>query len=239
MPDIRHSARSIFSFLERRETAAILRCDRSELRMRTVFLPERKVIYFINPKVGSSTIIRSLLAFDGPNRSDEDFYRKEMQRQISSERDPRLFLRMLRDQSCYRFTFVRHPVGRILSCYRDKIVRESNARFRTYLGLNPSGAVSLTSFLEAVAAQKPEAMNRHWRPQSLLIPASVPVTIKKFEAFEPHLAEVAEEASLEGFKLIDHSSHSTGKPDTDALDPTDLRLIQQIYADDFSRFGYA
>ena len=49
----------ISAFLARRRTARLLKCKPYELSMRSVYLPERGIIYLINPKVASSTIIRT------------------------------------------------------------------------------------------------------------------------------------------------------------------------------------
>ena len=227
----------ISAFLARRRTARLLKCKPYELSMRSVYLPERGIIYLINPKVASSTIIQSLLMLDPVGYGDvlADFYGRDARRRISSERDPVGFDRDLREGRAYVFSLVRHPFSRALSCYRDKICGPQKARFRYYLKLDPEREVSFAEFLAAVGRQRPNEMNRHWRPQGWLLPEETMAIIKRFEDLPHSLNEIAGEAFLPELSLHDFRPHAT---QVASKDPPDDGLVRHIYGEDFRRFGY-
>lgn len=227
----------IMEFLARRRTANLLRCTPRELSLRSVYLPEFNLIYLINPKVASSTIINSLLMLN-PSEYGEHvghFYGREARQHISSERDPIRFYRDLISESTYIFSLVRHPFTRALSCYHDKICGPQKARFRSYLGLNLEGEVAFRDFLLAVAMQPPMEMNRHWRPQSWLLPKETRIVIKRFETLHQSLCEVAAEAQIARFEIHDFSPHATKH---DGSHDEDHDLVREIYRCDFDHFGY-
>lgn len=227
----------IRSFIARRNTAQLLKCKVDELSMRSVYLPEFNIIYLINPKVASSTIIYSLLLLDKEQygRDLEDFYGIDARRRISSERDPVGFYRHLRERRAYVFSLVRHPFTRALSCYRDKIYGPQRSRFRAYLNLDLERKVSFVEFLSAVAKQQPAEMNRHWRPQGWLLPEETGAFIKRFEDLPSAFHEIATEAGISELSIHDFRPHATH---SNEAYPPDDGLVRQIYAEDFRRFGY-
>jgi hypothetical protein len=109
-------------FTYNHRAAKVFDCRISELHMRSVFVPSKKVVYVCNPKVAGSSIIQSLLRIDddAPPTALEDHNTPEARTKISSRRAPRAFWECLNDPSAFRFAFVRNPYARILSCYRDK-----------------------------------------------------------------------------------------------------------------------
>lgn len=221
--------------------AKIFECGVSELDLRSVFLPDRKIIYICNPKVAGSSIIQSLLSLD-PEADDAvraNHNTPASRRRISGLRDPGAFLNCLDDPDSFIFAFVRNPYSRILSCFRDKIASHRQPRFRTYLDLPPTGAVAFTDFLERVAAQDTRDMNRHWRPQANLIPERIPLSfLGRFETLEESLLTLTQKIGIEQDDVRTVMPHKTGTGNAADLTREEVALINQIYSEDFRRFGY-
>ena len=230
----------MLNYYYRSRIAAKLNSSRSELHLRSVFLPRLNAIYLTNPKVAGSTVIATLIAADdSPHLSSiADHNASSSRRLMSSEQDPRRFWRALNDPKCFRFSFVRDPFTRIESCYLDKIVPNAFPHFRRQLGLPASGEVSFLDFLRHVAKQRPKAMNRHWRPQSDLISPNVPLGfIGRFETFDAHFAYVLDRLNISLPR--ESRGHSTGVGlEPKLAGPEEISLIREIYRADFERFGY-
>jgi hypothetical protein len=211
-------------------------------------LPEHGLVYIKNPKAGCSTILVWLSRLD----SDQDDYSP---RNVHTEHPlprpadvgwPRIS-RMLGGEA-YRFTFVRDPLRRLESAYRDKIVRAVSSqwrdRIRESLGL-PLGSeepLSFEQFLAGLEQQDPVAeMDPHWRPQhvNLMHPLIEYDRIGKLESFNADLSKIREEAGIRYVPLekrnvrrtADHGSVYDGRPDLE-------RRVRELYATDLELYGY-
>ena len=70
----------------------------------------------------------------------------------------------------YRFSFVRNPLTRLYSCYRDKVVNAQQRRGRCTL--SPYGVhfgMSFEDFIERVAEIPDKSSDQHFRSQSALL----------------------------------------------------------------------
>jgi hypothetical protein len=150
------------------------------------------------------------------------------------------------DSEMFRFAFVRNPYSRALSCYLEKIVGEQWLRDLRLprLGFDPDEQVSFAMFLERVADQPPAQMDIHWAPQSHLLSLGK-VTygfLGRFESFHADLSAVVDRV---GFEAPDHLLRERSAHTTDArkkiaqyYDDHTVRLVRQLYRDDFARLGY-
>jgi hypothetical protein len=162
--------------------------------------------------------------------------------------DPDLFaavmdIRLTGSEGWFRFTFVRNPFVRVLSCYLDKIVNSIPERMRLLpiLGLDPkAGAPDFRSFLEAIAATPLPDHDVHWAPQVwLLQPDHVPYDfIGRMERFDVDLAHVCDRLGID--RTPSPPAHSTGAAEQIAshYGPEETALVRSIYGEDFKRFGY-
>jgi hypothetical protein len=148
----------------------------------------------------------------------------------------------------YRFTFVRDPLRRLESAYRDKIVRASSSQWRDKirrsLGLPPGSEEPLDfeQFLDGLEQQDPVAeMDPHWRPQhvNLMHPLIEYDRIGKLENFDADLAKICEDAGIRDVPLErrnvrrtpDHESVYDRRPDLE-------RRVRELFATDFELYGY-
>lgn len=205
-----------------------------------------KYLYVETPKVACTAIKHRLQTaeIDGAlvfrNYGDEHF--PELSPLMTPLDSPDLFLQALQADDWFRFTFVRNPFTRVLSCYLDKIVASEPERRRLLpeLGLDPSVTPTFKTFLRAIAEQKEDARDAHWAPQAWLTqPDAVSYHfIGRLEQFETDFRYVCERLAIP--TNIAAVRHSTDAGDKLAAyyGPKEIRLAQLIYAEDFLRFGY-
>lgn len=146
----------------------------------------------------------------------------------------------------YRFSFVRNPYTRALSCYLEKIAGEQWLREKRLpdLGFDPQGEVSFVEFLRAVAEQPPADMDIHWAPQHFLLSlAQVRYDfLGRFENFHDDLRRMIHAVGLTVPEplLQQGTAHATGAGGRleEYYDAEALELVQQIYREDFTGLGY-
>jgi hypothetical protein len=132
-------------------------------------------IYVETPKVACTTIKRVLQAAElGVERRHEmpdDVHARATSPLLAPGHDPEGFALAIWDTATFRFTFVRNPYSRILSCWLDKMVSNETERGRMapMLGLDPNTPPSLAEFLEAIAAQPERERDPHWTTQTHLL----------------------------------------------------------------------
>jgi Sulfotransferase family len=92
--------------------------------------------------------------------------------------------RILNDPSYFKFTFVRDPYSRTLSCYLNKFQNHGEeyvrTEYRSFLAqlfdwryarevaIESEPRPSFSAFVDEIAKQTPFEMNAHWAPQTLL-----------------------------------------------------------------------
>ena len=146
----------------------------------------------------------------------------------------------------FRFTFVRNPYSRALSCYLEKIAgqrRLSDMRLPK-LGLEPGQDVSFRRFLELLAQPGASDLDIHWTPQATLLAlARVDYGfLGRFESFAEDLTRVVDLLGLRASPdlLRDRTSHTTNARSRliEFYDDDCVDLVRTIYREDFERLGY-
>lgn len=148
--------------------------------------------------------------------------------------------------SYLRFSFVRNPYSRALSCYLEKIAGEQWLRDIRLpgLGFDPQAQVSFVEFLQSVAAQELVDMDVHWAPQHHLLSLRKVRYgfLGRFENFQTDLHRLVDLVGLEvpDDLLLRRTAHVTGASDRlhDYYDAESIELVQQIYRKDFRTLGY-
>jgi len=159
----------------------------------------------------------------------------------------------------FRFALTRHPVDRLWSAWQSKLLlREptwaavyGTAQWlpRTPMEL-PEGAAALDAIAKdfesfvAALAQNPQLLtaDTHWAPQSYLLrPEVFPYSeIGRVESAAVILGRLEGHLRAQGWQgtLDLKRFNATLLPRGVIRDPTLLRLIEEIYADDMIAFGY-
>lgn len=211
-------------------------------------LPEHGLVYIKNPKAGCSTVLVWLSRL----HSGQDDYRpKNVHAEHLLPRPAdlgwRRISRMLGGEA-YRFTFVRDPLRRVESAYRDKIVRASSSQWRDKirgslgLPLGSAEPLSFEQFLAGLEQQDPVTeMDPHWRPQhlNLMHPLIEYDRIGKLENFDADLARIREEAGIRDVPVQKRNVRGTADPDSVYDGRSDReRRVRAIFATDFELYGY-
>jgi hypothetical protein len=208
-----------------------------------------KCIYFEVPKVACSTIKRTLQECEyklGGSVPPEDVHDKI----TSSLKSPHEYTELnYVFTNFFKFTFVRNPYGRILSCYLDKIVGSEWERERRLpqLGFKPEQSVSFKEFLLAVGRSKISELDIHWAPQTLLLGDNLSHLdfIGRLERFNEDFGFVLNQmsGSLYGLKpeLKRHDWHKTNsKSNISAYyGDEEVALVQDMYSEDFRALNYS
>lgn len=205
-------------------------------------LPEHRVVYVRVPKVASSTLKLWL------HRIHTGDHSAEVQR-IHSEHAIPMPHQVGWDKVCellngdgYVFTFVRNPIARFESAYRNKIGganRERAAWLRSTLGLPEDADVTPEHFVAALEGSDPAEWDPHWRPQHMLTMSDLIEydAVGKLESFDTHLARIAAAASLPEVPVA-AMHHREKRIPLLADEPALRRRVEALYARDFEAFGY-
>jgi hypothetical protein len=156
---------------------------------------------------------------------------------------------LLNSSQFKRFTFVRNPYTRVLSAFLDKIAG-NNRRLKEPLFTildrdikEISSPISFVDFLRAIRQQSPLEMDHHWRQQSIqaFYPKLSYDFIGRFERLDEDIERLGGVLGIDLRKYYyRHAPHNTnaGERLKEYYDDESIRLVKQIYAEDFDLFEY-
>ena len=186
---------------------------------------QHKLLYLAPPKTGSVSIVETLI--------EEPFKGAYADRQFNHHNT----FWEDRFNDWYIFLTARHPYTRMVSFWRFgcyNAIAKQNAAHRSWARLFRQGLPNLEGFICFPALQK--AFQRHWRISWHLEQIPRPIDrIVQFEKFN-------EIKLVPGFESID-IPHKNKGPGChlewhEFHTPETLRLIQELWADDFKLCGY-
>ncbi len=206
---------------------------------KVLWAPDIPIVYIDNPKSGSSTIkftIKQAQAaeFDKAGRA---FNRSEE----PHKEDDCLWGKGLRSSALeHRFVIscVRNPYTRVLSAFLDKFPR---INYKNYPELRHRKGDTFEDYLQAVSEYPARKLNFHIRPQHLNlgfpdIDYDAIFYLENLSAMSRYFDGISQSLTLETF--APHSRSARTKIREHYTDRT-VDLVQQVYAEDFSSFGYS
>lgn len=219
---------------------------------------EHKFLFCSVPKAACSNWKRVLMVLQG-EAVDANAIRRVNHKGFTTLEDlpPLAVKRTLREY--YKFMFVRDPLSRLESAYKDKFVRNNTSFHKSYgrkiikhvrknAPVNAKGDdVSLKEFLQYVSESRVEDMNEHWMPLfELCQPCAVSYDfIGSVENLESDATEVLRELHVEeqvSFPKQQSWYQTTGKGHHDLnLADVPSKLLQKVvskYAKDYGLFSY-
>ena len=189
-----------------------------------------RMIYFINPKCACTTIKAFLAATDptldvDQTKIGQDGAFSKVDRIEDVPRYPDYF----------KFTFVRNPLDRLVSCYLEKIIGQK--RWAEIFGYSPSFA----DFVRVVHGIPDEEADIHYRSQYLNVTDDAGKLVVDFvgrvETIQDDIKTVASVRDLE--YSLEHFRKSEGrKPYQEYYDEETRDLAGERYATDIELFGY-
>lgn len=208
-----------------------------------IFAPAHDLLYVKNQKAGCSTFTLMLcrLHAGDPELTEQQLHRNAITPRVR-DLERRYVNRLIGGEGLV-FSFVRDPVARAVSCYRDKMLRQ-HGRFapkvNRVLGRDSDllASVSLDDFIAVLEASDPAEMDPHWRPQHLnlmhdLIPYGF---IGRMEDMAADIDRLWKRAGLPDVGRV----HAGGNPSASRVELTAAQRgrLEQVYRRDFELFGY-
>lgn len=174
-----------------------------------------KCLWFRTPKVGSRSINQHFIE---NTPKDQYIYSSAV------GYDPADF------KDWFKFAFVREPVDRFISCWKNKVLDSNMFEFdaETHEKMK-----TLEQFLAWVEMQDIDSAEEHLRSQHMLIDHENLDFLGKLESFDVDLQTVAQKIGMP-LKQI-HKKNQTSKEKVNLSDDV-LARIKKIYAKDFELF---
>lgn len=133
----------------------------------------------------------------------------------------------------FAFAFVRHPVDRFISAWRNKVV---DANYFDFNAATLQEMQDLPAFIEYAEGLDLDEADRHIAPQSRLIDLTRVDFLGRLESFSDDVAAVCTRLGLPPAALPRKNSTSAGSPDPVAAETR--RRIANLYQRDHQIFGY-
>ena len=200
-------------------------------------IPGTQAIYIVNPKCGCSTIKQSMLSLNHPeialdgHRAIHDFCKNMgyMKSNLPADVD-----------SFFVFTFVRNPMERIVSLYRNKFLDHEKVSRYGFVYTNYLGGLihrddSFVTFCRKISKIPDNFSERHFKSQSSLIyGTNIQFDfVGKMENFESDFLKVSEKTGLKMPVESNKTGAHIAKPEvTEEI----YDLICRRYAKDYAKF---
>jgi hypothetical protein len=214
-----------------------------------------KYVWFVNPKVASSTLSASLQRLETRNTPGIKIRpHPELESAIHIKPYQLPLWRteqILSGNELKMFVFVRNPYRRLASAYLDKIAnnRPEKGSILKLLGLDPTNdiekAVSFDQFIGVICDADPKNLDLHWMPQ-IYTTGAFWINhnfIGKFENFDDDLVHLQRMLKLD---LMAHYNSFVPHKTTANEDWKDLfskkslrKKVIEYFAEDFARFNYS
>ena len=208
---------------------------------------EQKFIYCVIPKVATKTWKKVLAQARGiPHKITRWNVWRHFSNYTVKERKQRL-------QTYFKFVFVREPLQRLLSAYKDRIIRHSLAyrklRKEIVQALRPQdyepkgkNFVSFREFIQYYSDNK--SRDHHWRQyEKLCHPCVINYDfIGHLETLEEDAALLLKMAGIDDRTTFPPIHNSTDSSDVlqyySQIPPEYITRIGELYRSDFDMFGY-
>lgn len=143
-------------------------------------------------------------------------------------------------KSLLRFTFVRNPLSRFLSFYRNKI-HEATILAPEIKEAGFTLGMTMKQTLERIAKTRPRDLDPHIAPQHWFIFDGKEPRVSFIGQIERMDEDLAKLEKLSGVYLDIGRHNQSGGDETKSfnLAPEDEQRIRAFYAEDYTRLGYA
>ena len=216
-------------------------CDHGCSLSRVYFvMHDKKLIYVANSKVASSSIKASMLHLE-PQESYHEVHR-------AARRYDNDEMNIRRDAypGFFRFTFVRNPFRRVLSCYENKYHTDKETRsavspdlyYDDYLLGYIKKDRGFPTFVRRISRIPSFLSDRHFVNQSYLL-SEKGVPVYDFWGKMEELPEAYENIRKKyNLGELPHYNKATNRNWMDAYDEKTARIVYKMYRRDIEEYGY-
>lgn len=213
---------------------------------------KHKYVFFEIPKTGCTTIKRTLINWEMGEFADR--WQGKTHRNIYEtpfvkpfQLEPDHLHEVLTGSEFFRFTFVRSPYSRLVSCYLEKIAKKKIASEVIYQALGKSldndNTLSISEFLDGIEKLSPEKMDSHFRPQfHQSFGGHITFDyVGRFEEFESDFSAARRLIQCSDDYYQTEQSHKVAadKRVGDLLGNQEISRINELYSKDFDAFHYS
>ena len=211
---------------------------------RVWLLEKEKIGYIRIRKVASSSINLSLMQHiakgnNQPDPTNDRALRKAIEARYSSHIAHSVIRRDLKGKY-FLFAFVRNPLSRAWSCYRNKVINPKRAGKKDVLSNRDFYfGMDFTEFVDVLAKLPDDIIDRHLRSQSWFLcdeQGLLPDYIGKLETFDADWGFVSNKYGLP--KPIHWNKTGTPGKLSDVCSRASVERLIERYADDIEMFGY-
>ena len=215
-----------------------------ERKPRVWLLEKEKIGYIRIRKVASSSINISLMQHiaksnNQPDPTNDRALRKAIEARHSSHIAHSVIRRDLKGDY-FLFAFVRNPLLRAWSCYRNKVINPKRAGKKDILSNREFYfGMDFTAFVNVLAGLPDDIIDRHLRSQSWFLcdaQGLLPDYIGKLETFDADWDFVSNKYGLP--KPIHWNKTGSSAKLSDICSRASMERLIERYADDIEIFGY-
>ena len=208
---------------------------------RTVVSRAWRYVYIRVPKSANSSVITALLErFPEPGLDPAKLERAKLD---STHFRDLWFGDLFRVPRYFHFSVVRNPYGRVLSAYLDKF-REGDKHLAMYgerVAAQDGGQVTFRAFCRYLAAGG-EAENAHWMRQTRILGLADRMDyVGRLESLDADLEAIFARiggAAPDAVPRAGPPATAASRKLAEFYDAECAALVEQVYREDFTRFGY-
>jgi len=181
---------------------------------------EKKFLWFRVAKVGTRTILNILRKSDFKLHADQA---------LNCHYPSKLYY------DYFKFAFVRNPWDRLVSCWKNKVLKSNLYNFSEDERLRMK---EFRNFVEYVSKLDIKHCDVHLKLQSELIDLNNIDFIGRFENFNDDLNEVLNKLEIEIDEIEKKNVSNFGKDYKDYYDEELIEIVARIYSKDIMLFSY-
>lgn len=209
---------------------------------------EKKMIYVLNPKVATTSIVEYLSGVE-----DEFVSSKLTQKQIRSLKKISYIkdanqLREFQRNGYFIFSFVRNPYARLISMFKQKYTLQENGKYKKRafaLSRHLEYVDDFEDMVKRISSIPDEFSDTHFMSQSAILYGQAfdlkYDAIGHLESFDEDFEKVTQSVSgLSGKPQVKNKTSSSGSLDYKEWFSSELsELVYDRFEQDFNKFGYS
>lgn len=202
-----------------------------------VYIPQLDVIYISISKTGISSMRSLFLKKTGTQFQENDY--KSIHRATHNVFEYITKQEIIAHSECFKFAFVRNPFDRLVSCYKNKLIKEDYAPIQKGYGSLFYGGMPFNEFAKNICKVPDYLSDRHFRSQTSYLYENNNLIVDflgKYENISEDFKIIQEKYNLDDLPHYNRSQNTKDYKEFYSRDIIDL--VYKRYKDDIHNFGY-